>query len=140
VNEELVFRGYVFTKLATWHRAAAFVWSSLVFAALHAWNGGLTPVAFADLALAGVLLGLARERSNGLWLPIGIHLAWNLASGAVLGYPVSGYVPALSVIRTIPRGAVWLTGGAFGMEGSVWMLLVELAGIGMMRRRLERHE
>ena len=55
----------------------------------------------ANLILAGVLLALAYERYERLWFPIGIHIAWNVASGPILGYDVSGYVPSQTVLRTI---------------------------------------
>ena len=129
VHEELVFRGYPFQKLRTYHRPFAIVAMSLVFAAMHMGNRGLTALAFVNLVLAGILLALAYERYERLWFPIGLHFAWNLLCGPILGYDVSGYVSEATLLTTRGRGAPWLTGGAFGIEGSVWMVLVELGGI-----------
>jgi len=136
-HEELAFRGYLFQKIRTWSRGGAIAITSMVFALLHAGNRGVTAMAIANLVLAGVLLALAYERFQRLWFPIGIHLAWNIFSGPVLGFGVSGYVASATLFRTSGGGPGWITGGAFGIEGSVWMALVELGGIFLLSRRLE---
>ena len=136
-HEELLFRGYPFQKIWRRHRVAAVLLSSFVFAALHAGNNAFSLLAMANLFFAGILLALAYARYERLWFPIGIHLGWNLLSGPILGYNVSGYVSSESVLRTVGRGSPWLTGGLFGIEASVWIVVVELAGIALLllRRR-----
>ena len=143
IHEELLFRGYVFQKLRKWRRGAAIVLTAAIFAALHGGNIGVSPIALSNVFLAGVLLALSYERYARLWFPIGIHLAWNILSGPVLGYPVSGFVPAESVLRTATSGPLWLTGGNFGIEGSVWMGVAEVAGIVWLmnaERRMQNEE
>ena len=131
-HEELLFRGYPFQKIWRTHRLGAVLFSSVVFAALHAGNNAVSLLAMANLFFAGILLALAYARYERLWFPIGIHLGWNLLSGPILGYNVSGYVSSATVLRTIGRGSPWLTGGLFGIEGSVWIVVVELAGIALL--------
>ena len=131
-HEELLFRGYLFQKLWRTHRLGAVLFSSVVFAALHAGNNAVSLLALVNLFFAGILLALAYARYERLWFPIGIHLGWNLLSGPILGYNVSGYVSSATVLRTVGRGSPWLTGGMFGIEGSVWIVVVELAGIAML--------
>jgi membrane protease YdiL (CAAX protease family) len=135
VHEELLFRGYPFQKIWRTHRLGAVLFSSMVFAVLHGGNNAVSPLAMANLFFAGILLALAYARYERLWFPIGIHLGWNLLSGPILGYNVSGYVSSASVLRTVGRGAPWLTGGLFGIEGSVWIVVVELAGIALLLPR-----
>ncbi len=134
-HEELLFRGYPFQKIWRTHRLGAVLFSSVVFAALHAGNNAVSLLAMANLFFAGILLALAYARYERLWFPIGIHLGWNLLSGPILGYNVSGYVSGATVLRTIGRGSPWLTGGMFGIEGSVWIVVVELAGIALLLPR-----
>lgn len=129
LHEELAFRGYLYQKLRTWSRGGAIAITAVLFAALHAGNWGVTPIAMTNLLLAGVLLALAYERTQHLWLPIGIHLGWNIASGPILGYGVSGYIAGATVLTTRAAGAAWITGGAFGIEGSAWIFVVEALGI-----------
>jgi membrane protease YdiL (CAAX protease family) len=131
-HEELLFRGYPFQKMRQWNRGAAIALTAGVFAFVHRVNHFVTPLALTNLFLAGVLLCLAYERYGRLWFPIGIHFGWNILSGPILGYDVSGYVSAASVWRIAGAGPPWLTGGAFGIEGSVWIGVVEVAAIGCL--------
>ena len=139
-HEELLFRGYPFQKLWRMNRLVAVAFTSIVFAALHGGNNAVSGLSMINLFLAGILLALAYARYERLWFPIGIHLAWNLLSGPILGYNVSGFVANETVFRTVGRGTPWLTGGLFGIEGSVWIGIVELAGVALLLRgiRLNR--
>jgi membrane protease YdiL (CAAX protease family) len=129
LHEEILFRGYPFQKLWKANRLVAVLFMSFAFAALHGRNNAVSWLAMINLFLAGILLALAYARYERLWFPIGIHLGWNLLSGPVLGYNVSGFIPSETVLRTVGRGTPWLTGGMFGIEGSIWIAIVELAGI-----------
>ncbi|HEX3109125.1 MAG TPA: CPBP family intramembrane glutamic endopeptidase, partial [Thermoanaerobaculia bacterium] len=134
VQEELVFRGYVFQRVRAWNRGVAIAGSSLVFGLLHAGNSGITPVAVTSIVVAGVMLALAYERYERLWFPIGLHLAWNVLSGPILGYDVSGYIPSHEVFRTTGRGNVLVTGGTFGIEGSVVSVVIEAFAVALLVR------
>ncbi len=134
IHEELLFRGYPYQKVRSLNRNAAIVFTATVFAALHAGNEGISPLAIVNLVLAGVMLALAYEVYQRLWLPIGIHIGWNLLSGPVLGYNVSGYVSQRTVLEVRGGGPEWLTGGRFGIEASVWMVVVEVAAIVLLAR------
>ena len=129
VHEELLFRGYPFQKLARANRVFAVVFVGLIFAGLHAGNSSVTPLGLANVFLGGVLLGLAYLRYGRLWFPIGLHLAWNLMTGPILGHEVSGYRTVHSLLIESGHGPWWLSGGEFGIEGSIWMTAVELGAI-----------
>ncbi|HEX7191213.1 MAG TPA: CPBP family intramembrane glutamic endopeptidase [Thermoanaerobaculia bacterium] len=129
VYEELLFRGYVFQRVRSWNRGIAIAGSALLFGLLHGGNSGVTPVALTSIIVAGVLLALAYETFGRLWFPIGIHVAWNVFSGPILGYDVSGYIPSHQLFRTIGSGNVLVTGGTFGIEGSVVSVFVEVLAV-----------
>lgn len=129
LHEEIAFRGYVYQKVRQWSRPAAIVTSSAAFALLHAGNDGVSPLAILNILIAGVLLALAYERFRRLWFPIGIHFAWNVVSGPVLGFPVSGFATAQSLVHVAGGGEALVTGGRFGVEASLCMTLVEIVGI-----------
>ncbi len=139
VHEEIVFRGYLFQRIRSWNRSVAIGLTSAVFALLHARNEGITAIALTNLVLAGVLLALAYERYRRLWFPIGIHLGWNVLSGPLLGYDVSGFASSTSLLRTIGDAPTWLSGGTFGMEGSVIMTVVEIAAAAILVRTNRKH-
>lgn len=126
LHEELLFRGYPYQLLRRFNRPFALALSSAVFAALHAGNDDVTALALLNLFVGGVILALAYERYRRLWMPIGLHFAWNMMSGPVLGYDVSGFTSSRSLLLAVVSGPGVLTGGAFGIEGSVVMTGVEL--------------
>lgn len=138
VHEELLFRGYAFQKLHRWHRGFALAFVALAFAALHMGNVAVSWLGLANIFLGGILLGLAYERYGRLWFPIGLHLAWNVMSGPILGHEVSGYDSMATVFVERGHGAGWLTGGEFGIEGSIWMTLTELTAIAFLAIRSRR--
>jgi hypothetical protein len=75
---------------------------------------------------AGLLLGAAYKYSGTLWLPIGIHWAWNFTQGNIFGFEVSGKDLGASLLKSTVSGPDWLTGGAFGAEASVIPVLLGL--------------
>jgi membrane protease YdiL (CAAX protease family) len=136
VHEELLFRGFAFQRLLRWNRLFALLFGAVIFAALHAGNDSVTPLGLLNVFLGGLLLGLAFERFGRLWFPIGIHLAWNLTTGPIFGDEVSGFGMPRSMLIETGGGPDALTGGTFGIEGSVLMTLVELAAIALLARRI----
>ena len=138
VHEELLFRGYAFQKLHRWHRTFALVFVALIFAALHLGNVAVTWLGLANIFLGGILLGLAYERYGRLWFPIGLHLMWNVTSGPILGHEVSGYDSMMTLLVERGSGPSWLTGGDFGIEGSIWMTLTEVTAIAFLAIRTRR--
>lgn len=132
IHEELLFRGYAFQKLHRRNRVFALAFVALVFAGLHFNNPSVSWLGLANIFLGGILLGLAYERYARLWFPIGLHLAWNITSGPILGHEVSGYQTMVTLFIEREHGPSWLTGGDFGIEGSVWMTVTEVVGIALL--------
>lgn len=131
LNEELFSRGYV-QGLVKYHfgSAAGIAAASLLFALLHAFNPGVVEnaVPMLNLVLAGIFLGLSREFSGGLWMPMGIHLTWNYFQGNIYGFPVSGN-DVKSIIQIEQTGRPFISGGTFGAEGSMATSFVLAVGI-----------
>jgi uncharacterized protein len=119
VSEETVFRGYILNNLAqSVNKWVALGISALLFALFHAGNPGITQLALLNLFLAGLLLGLNYLYTQNLWFAIMFHFSWNFFLGPVLGYEVSG-LPLNSLLQQSIQGPDWITGGEFGLEGSV---------------------
>ena len=128
-NEELSFRGYILQRLAqAWGLPAAVVVSSLVFAMVHVLNPNVQPLAMVSLFVAGLLLACAYLVSRSLWLPIGLHIGWNLAEMHLLGFAGSG-APEPALLRSVVTGPEVMTGGAFGPEGGLVGLAATVLGI-----------
>lgn len=129
LHEELLFRGFAFQRLFRSTGVAAVVASSALFALLHIRNNAISGLALANIFLAGLLLALLVVLARTLWIAIGLHLWWNVFSGPVLGYAVSGFPPRDTVFVTRALGSLELTGGRFGIEGSVAATAVELVAV-----------
>lgn len=134
LHEELVFRGYPYQLLRSVNRPFAIVLSSLVFAGLHAGNDDVTWLALVNIFLGGVILALAYERYRRLWMPIALHFTWNIMSGPILGYDVSGFTSSRSLLVTVVQGPGILTGGDFGIEGSILLTVMEILSLGLLSR------
>jgi membrane protease YdiL (CAAX protease family) len=119
ISEEILFRGILFRWIeefaGTW---PALIISSLLFGASHLANPNASAVAVIGIALeGGLLLGGAYMLTRRLWLPIGIHAAWNLSQGELFGIPVSGK-PVDGLLDARLTGPPLLTGNGFGLEAS----------------------
>ena len=126
--EELLFRGILFRWIeefgGTW---AGLVLSSALFGLAHLGNPGATWVASAWIALeAGILLGGAYMLTRSLWMPIGVHAAWNFTQGEIYDVPVSG-LDQHGLVEAELSGPQILTGGPFGLEASVIALAIATA-------------
>lgn len=120
VNEEMTFRGYPFQRLVeSIGPAGAVAVSSALFGLAHLGNPSHTWISTLNTMLVGVPLAVAYLRTRALWLPIGMHFAWNFFQGYGLGFPVSGIVFPEALARPHVRELAWLTGGKYGPEGSV---------------------
>jgi membrane protease YdiL (CAAX protease family) len=120
VIEELLFRGVIFriieASLGTW---IALVISAALFGLVHLGNPNATWLAAAAISLeAGIMLAAAYVLTRRLWLPIGIHAAWNFTQGGIFSVAVSGGKTDGLLVATL-NGPGWLSGGEFGAEASV---------------------
>ena len=119
-NEELIFRGYPFQRLIDSIGAIGAVAAlSALFGVMHLWNPNRTWVSTANTMLVGIPFSIAYLRTRMLWLPIGMHFAWNFVQGFVLGLPVSGLATPVSLLKSEAVGSVLLTGGKYGPEASL---------------------
>jgi hypothetical protein len=127
-DEELIFRGYPFQRLAeALGPAVAVALSAGLFSLAHLANPSHAWISTLNTMLVGVTFALAYLRTRALWLPVGIHLAWNYVQGYGLGLPVSGIRMPFSFLRAEGNGSELLTGGPYGPEGGLLATGVILA-------------
>ena len=119
VSEEMLFRGVLFRWLEEFGGSwAALLLTSAFFGAAHLANPNASILAAVGIALeAGVLLGGAYMLTRSLWLPMGIHAAWNFTQGEIFDIPVSGASPH-GLLTARLSGSPLLTGNGFGLEAS----------------------
>lgn len=127
--EEVMFRGYFLNVfMERFSPFSAILITSALFGAMHFLNPSFGWLGFINIALAGVLMGLVFFRRGNVWLPMGLHLGWNFVQGTVLGFNVSG-IEAETIFRLHLQGSRWLSGGDFGLEGSLVTTFVCLGAI-----------
>lgn len=127
--EELLHRGFIFQRLID----GLGVWpAQLLIATLftlgHWGNPGMQGVtqiiSSMDLFIGSLLFGLAYIKTGSLAMPIGLHIGWNWFQGNILGFSVSGYEANGLLSPVFNDTPLWLTGGEFGPEASIFSVLV----------------
>jgi membrane protease YdiL (CAAX protease family) len=128
VSEEIMFRGILFRWIEEFGGSwMAVVVSSALFGLAHIGNPGSGLLAVTGIAFeAGIMLAAAYMLTRSLWLPMGIHAAWNFAQGEIWDIPVSGTdVHGLLTARF--AGNPLLTGNGFGLEASPIAIVIATA-------------
>ena len=128
--EETLFRGYFFqTLIQLMTFLPATLVMSLFFAVGHALNPHATVFGLINVALAGIWFSVAYMKTRSLWLPCGLHFAWNFSQTSLYAFPTSGIgFGGLRIFDLVQRGPEWLTGGPFGPEGGALATLALVVG------------
>lgn len=136
VTEELMYRGVLFRVIEGWTGTwVALVLTSTLFGLSHLFNPNATLWGAIAIAIeAGGMLTAAYVATRKLWLPIGLHLGWNIAGSALFSTEVSGNDTAQGLLDATTSGPALLTGGEFGPEGSVYsVVFCVLTAVVLMR-------
>lgn len=138
--EEFIIRGYLLVNVAEGVRSVvdtdrtavlvAIVGTAALFGVLHAANPGGTALSLLNITVAGLFFGLVYAVTGRLAFPVGVHVTWNFGLGTVFGFPVSGLTAENAVVAVDTTGSSLLTGGSFGPEGGVVMVVSLAAGVG----------
>lgn len=142
VSEELIFRGILFRWIEEWGGSwVALLVTSILFGCAHLLNPHASPIAALGIALeAGVMLGAAYMLTRSLWLPMGLHAAWNFAQGEIYDIPVSG-TNVHGLVDARLSGHPLLTGDGFGLEASLIAITVAtLFGLWLLRLAIRKGE
>ncbi|MDE6835236.1 MAG: CPBP family intramembrane metalloprotease, partial [Ruminococcus sp.] len=131
MSEEFIFRGYLMTTVGGYHSVwIAIAVNSGAFALAHIFNPGFDVLPCINLVLFGVFASFYMICTGDIWGVCGIHSMWNFMQGNFYGISVSGTGDTESVFRTTARTSHgWLSGGEFGIEGSIFTTLILSAGI-----------
>jgi membrane protease YdiL (CAAX protease family) len=133
-KEEFIMRGLLLSGLLLVLRGRvtlAIGLSALAFGLGHLSNPGASALSVLGTALGGVIYGLAFVRTHNLWLPIGLHSAWNFVQGPLLGFPVSG-MAAGGLQQVHNLAPAWLTGADYGPEAGLVGILFRFYVIAMV--------
>lgn len=138
VMEEILVRGYLLQTLEEWiGLPSAVIISSAFFGVIHLLNptatGWVNYVIPFTLTLGGVMFAMAYLARRSLWLPIGLHFAWNLCEYDVFALTGASTKQASVFVTHIPGPSFWvgLPNSAFGPEVGALGVLAMLSGIGL---------
>jgi len=107
-SEEMVFRGYILGNL------------------LDSFDNR-----WVALLLSGILFAAF------LWFSFLFHLSWNFFQGPILGFKVSGLsLPTLLIAE--PKGDLFITGGDFGLEGSILNTMISVIALCVLALYFEK--
>jgi membrane protease YdiL (CAAX protease family) len=105
--------------------------SAVAFGLIHLSNPGASALSVIGNSLGGAIYGTAFILARSLWLPIGLHFAWNFTQGPLLGFPVSG-MDAGGLQGIVDIGPAWLTGGAYGPEAGAVGIIFRFVVIALL--------
>ena len=122
VIEEIIARGIVFRLITDkWNVVAGLVVSSIIFGFVHLFNPNTTALSCLRIAITGGwLCGIAYAYHRTLWVPIGIHWAWNYMQSNIFEHSVPGSAlnsPPILILAS--KGVKFPAGIEFDTEVSI---------------------
>lgn len=106
--------------------------SAILFGLAHAAAEGVTAMGLASNALGGIMYGTAFVLTGRIWMPVGLHAAWNWMQGPVLGFNVSGTSEwSGQFAHQVAVGSELITGGAY-VDGSLIVIAFRLVVIALV--------
>lgn len=138
--EELVTRGWLFPTVSEKSNIlVGILISSLFFGALHIFNPGVTVLSIVNIVLDGIFACFLMLRYDNMWVLAGMHGAWNFVQGNIYGIEVSGQGANGSLLAYSNQSNMdWLSGGAFGAEGSILTSIVLIGCIAYLYWSLKK--
>lgn len=117
--EELLFRSFMLTGFIRLIRNQyiAVIIVAALFGLAHSGNPNATAISVISNGLGGVMYSIAFIASDSIWLPFGLHFAWNFFQGPILGFPVSGTNFGGIIQQNFAPDKDIFTGGNYGPEG-----------------------
>ena len=97
----------------------AIVISAIVFGLIHSSNANATYLGIINLVLFGAITTVNFARTRNLAFAIGFHALWNISQNILIGLPNSGKPPEVWIFKTTLNSSDLISGGAFGLEGSL---------------------
>ena len=127
--EELESRVFFFGKLEEggFSFIPAMIFSGMYFSYLHATNPSFSFVPFLSITLAGIVYLLIYRYTGSIWAACGLHQLWNVSQDFIFGLPNSGNPSGMSIFSSTANGNSFFYNTDFGVEGSLWCILVHLA-------------
>ena len=119
--EEVVFRGYLMTRLAAKKgKWIAIILSSIFYLVFRMSNPSTSKLDLINIFLISIVMSLLYWYFDNILVIAIFHAFWNCISGVVFGFNISG-IKVFDTIFTVEAisDKQILTGGSYGIEGSI---------------------
>lgn len=119
--EEVVFRGYLMTRLAAKKgKWIAIILSSLFYLVFRMSNPTTSKLDLINIFLISIVMSLLYWYFDNILVIAIFHAFWNCISGVILGFNISGIrvSNSLFAVKVISDKQI-LIGGSYGIEGSI---------------------
>ena len=119
--EEIVFRGYLMTRLAAKKvKWIAIILSSLFYLVFRMSNPTTSKLDLINIFLISIVMSLLYWYFDNILVIAIFHAFWNCISGVVFGFNLSGIKVSDSIfaVKAISDKQI-LIGGSYGLEGSI---------------------
>ena len=119
--EEIVFRGYLMTRLAAKKgKWVAIILSSLFYLVFRMSNPTTSKLDLINIFLISIVMSLLYWYFDNILVIAIFHAFWNCISGVILGFNISGIrvSDSLFAVKVISDKQI-LIGGSYGIEGSI---------------------
>lgn len=119
--EEVVFRGYLMTRLAAKKgKWIAIILSSIFYLVFRMSNPSTSKLDLINIFLISIVMSLLYWYFDNILVIAIFHAFWNCISGVVFGFNISGIKVSDTIftVEAISDKQI-LTGGSYGIEGSI---------------------
>lgn len=128
IIEEMIFRGIIFQALVErFGMIKVSLLSAMLFSMAHLANPNYEPIPMLNTFLASLVFSYAWYHTRGLWLPILLHVSWNLML-YLMGLTLSGMTlqnGLFSITLALDIPMPWLH-SEYGVEGTVFCMFTLL--------------
>lgn len=139
-EEEFLLRSILMNQMAAGGKIkVAIIANSLIFSIFHLGNTGFNLMAFVNIFLVGLVFSLIFYLNGSIYTSAAAHSFWNMTMANIYGITVSGNSPTgVNLFNTKLTGPTIISGGSFGIEGSIVTSLVLLVVLIILIRKIKK--
>lgn len=141
-EEEFLLRSILMNQLAAGGKIeVAIIANSLIFSIFHLGNTGFNLMAFVNIFLVGLVFSIIFYIKGSIYTSAAAHSFWNMTMANIYGITVSGNSPTgVNLFNTKLTGPRIISGGSFGIEGSIVTSLVLLVVLIILIRKIKKSD
>lgn len=141
-EEEFLLRSILMNQMAAGGKIEiAIIANSLIFSIFHLGNTGFNFMAFVNIFLVGLVFSIIFYLNGSIYTSAAAHSFWNMTMANIYGITVSGNSPTgVNLFNTKLIGPRIISGGSFGIEGSIVTSLVLLVVLIILIRKIKKSD